>query len=57
MLRSDIEKLISHEQTWVDASELLRSNFCAELKHLMYGYDALYDAWVWYISGWYSHEI
>lgn len=55
-LRSDFS-LLSDSASWIDPNNLqARNAFTVAMANKAYGYEALHDAWSWFLTGWNSVE-
>lgn len=52
MTRDDIEKIISEVPSWITAPPACKNSFFNYMIVCQYDYDALTQAWAWFLNGW-----
>lgn len=52
MRTSKIYRTLSDVGTWNHSTNEIKQAFIRQMRGRQYGWDALYDAWGWYLSGW-----
>lgn len=50
MLQQDIEESLG--EVWDYGSVAAKEKFVEQMKGRLYGYEALRDAWLWFLHGW-----
>lgn len=56
MTREDIENTLVGTTSWKAATPHQRNAFAKEMEIRQYGWDALTQAWGWFLTGWNSYK-
>lgn len=52
-----IGTVLGDNESWKSATPWQRGAFAAEMVHKQYGWDALTQAWGWFLAGWQANAI
>lgn len=57
MDKETIDVMLKDIPSWSDRKNVHAKNwFCRAMTNRQYGYDALLDAWTWFLKGWFGGD-